>query len=115
MSTVTVRPGALVTFDPSDKRVIRFDFDQLNLADGATLINAGPSFGITIDAIKQSGPTALTFDNAALEPGSRTVIARFLATTASLGDRYRVSVLGKTSESPEQDKEYSIFVHIEDH
>lgn len=108
MSTVTVAPGALVTFDPSDKRTIVFDFDQVNLAVGATLT----SYVITITAIQQTG-TALTKDSEALMAGSRKVIARFLATTATLGDKYQISVKGVTNEAPVQEKEYSIFILVQ--
>jgi len=111
MSTVTVTPGALITMDPSDKKVILFDFDDVNLAVGATL----SSYVLTITAIKQIGLTALTKDNDALAGSNRKVTARFLATTATLGDRYRVAVKGVTSESPAQEKEYSIEILIQDH
>lgn len=113
MSTVTVAPGALVTLDPSDKKVIVFDFDALNLAIGVTLTNSSPNYGITINVVKQNGLTALTFDNAGLTGSSRKVQARFLATTATLGDRYNIAVKGTTNESPSQDKEYSIDVLIQ--
>lgn len=115
MSTVTVYPGALITLDPSDKKVIVFDFDALNLATSVLLTNATPLYGITITAIKQNGLTALTFDNASLLSGSRKVQARFLATTATLGDRYTVACKGTTNESPVQEKEYSITILIQDH
>ena len=114
MATVTVFPGALITLDPSDKKVIVFDFDALNLAAGVELTNTGPSFGITIAVIRQNGATALTFDNAGLVTGNRKVQARFLATTATLGDKYTVSVKGITNEAPVQEKEYSITILIQD-
>jgi hypothetical protein len=114
MATVTVLPGGLVRLDPNDKRVIVFDFDTVNLADGVQLTNAASTYGLTITAIKQAGVTALTFDNASLLSGNRKVQARFLATTASAGDRYRVSCKGTTNESPSQEKEYSIYVRIEE-
>lgn len=114
MSTVTVQPGDLVTLDPSDKRVIVFDFDTSNLAVGVVLTNGGPSFGITITPIQQTGLTALTYDSAGLVSGSRKVSARFLATTATRGDRYTVAIKGTTNESPSQEKEYSINVLIQD-
>lgn len=113
MSVVTVLPGDDVTLDPSDSRVIMFDFDVLNLPVGVTLTNAATSYGLTITALKQGGLTALTMDNQALLAGSRKVQARFIATTATRGDKYRVSCKGTTNESPSQDKEYSIFVSIE--
>ena len=114
-TTVTVSPGDLITLDPSDKKVIVFDFDAMNLAVGVLLTNSGPAYGITIAVVRQNGATALTYDNAGLVSGSRKVTARFLATTATVGDRYTVSVKGTTNESPVQEKEYSIDVLIENH
>src|SRR5688572_31864802 len=114
MATVTVAPGRLVVMDPNDKKIIIFDFDALNLAAGVELTNAPAAYGITITPIKQNGVTALTFDNASLMTGNRKVRARFLATTATLGDKYRVSVKGTTNEAPVQEKEYSIFILISD-
>lgn len=108
MSVVTVDPGALLVFDPSDKRVILFDFDALNLAVGAQLASAT----VTITAIRQQGATALTSDNGALVTGNRTYQARFLATTATAGDRYLVSIQGITNESPAQQKDYSITIAV---
>jgi hypothetical protein len=115
MATVTVQPGALIVMDPSDKKVIIFDFDTLNLANGVELANTASAYGITISAVKTADPTELlTFDNAALVTGNRKVTARFIATTANRGDKYRVSVKATTNESPVQEKEYSIFIKIED-
>jgi hypothetical protein len=114
MSTVTIAPGALITFDPSDKRLIVFDFDAENLGSGVELTNSGPTYGLTITPMQQSGGTALTYDNASLVTGNRKVQARFLATTATRGDKYRVSVKATTNESPSQEKEYSIFIKIQD-
>lgn len=110
MSTVTITPGALVTLDPSDKRVIVFDFDAVNLATGVSLT----SYTLTITALKQNGVTALTSDNDALVTGNRKVRVRLLATTATKGDKYRVACKGITDESPVQEKEYSIVVQVED-
>ncbi len=111
MSTVTVAPGATIEFDPNDKRVIIFDFDQLNLAATAAL----SSYVITITSIVQSGVTALTSDNAGLvAAANRKVSARFLATTATLGDLYQVACRGITNETPPQEKEYSIFILVQD-
>lgn len=115
MSTVTVAPGATVELDPSDKRTILFDFDAVNLAASVTLTNSTPLYGITITALRQQGATSLTMDHPSLLTGSRKVQARFLATTATKGDRYRVSVKGSTNESPDQDKDYSIFIAIREH
>lgn len=110
MSQVTIIPGRTIRMDPSDKKVLVFDFDALNLPSGVEL----SSQSITITAIRQSGGTALTNDNAALVTGNRKVSTRLLATTATRGDKYRVSCKGTTNESPAQEKEYSVFVVIED-
>lgn len=112
MSTVTVTPGALVRLDPSDKRVIQFDFDTLNLPAGVAL----SSYTITITAIRQADTGAsLTKDNPGYVTGSssRKVQARFLATTASAGDLYEVECVGVTDETPAQQKAYSIQVLVE--
>jgi len=114
VSALTVSPGDLIALDPSDKRVIVFDFDTQNLANGVILTNSGPAYGLTITAVRQIGQTALTYDNAGLVSGSRKVSARFLATTATRGDYYTVSIKGTTNESPSQEKEYSIDILIQD-
>lgn len=112
MSTVTVRPGDLVRLDPSDKRVIQFDFDTLNLPANVSLA----SYTLTITAIRQATVgAALTKDNAGFVSGSnqRKVQARFLATTATAGDLYEVECVGVTNETPAQQKAYSIQVLLE--
>jgi len=111
MSTQIVLPGDLVSLDPSDKRIVIFDFDALNLAVGVTL----SSYIFTIAPIQQNGATLLTADNVGLIAANRKVQARLLATTATRGDRYTVAVKGVTNESPSQEKEYSVIVKIEDH
>ena len=111
-TTVTVRPGDLVRLDPSDKRVVQFDFDTLNLPTGVAL----SSYTLTITAIRQADAGAsLTKDNAGFVTGSssRKVQARFLATTATAGDLYEVECVGVTNESPAQQKAYSIQVLVQ--
>lgn len=110
MSTVTISPGDLITMDPSDKKVVTFDFEA-NIADTAALA----SYVATISAIQQNGATLLTYDNDALVAGNRAVRIRLLATTASRGDRYSVAIRGITNEAPPQEKEYSFDVLIQDH
>ncbi len=112
MSTVTVYPGGLIALDPSDKKVVVFDFNvDGNLAAGVTLA----SYVVTITAIQQTGLTALTMDSDSISGSGRKVTLRLLATTATLGDRYSVAVKGVTDESPAQEKEYSIDVLIQNH
>lgn len=115
MSVMTVNPGDQITLDPSAKKVIMFDFDALNLATSVLLTNSGPTYGLTITAIRQASLAAsLTYDNPSLVVGSRKVQARFLATTASRGDEYEVECVGTTDESPSQVKPYSIRILIQD-
>ena len=113
MATVTVKPGDQITLDPNDKKVVVFDFDALNLATGASLTS---QYVITIDGLRVASQSALlTKDNDSRTGSNRKIQMRLLATTATLGDLYRVSVKGVTDESPAQEKEYSITVLIQDH
>lgn len=112
MSTVTVTPGQLVRLDPSDKRVVVFDFDTENLPVGAGL----SSYTLTITPVRQADQAAdLTKDNEGYVSGSlqRKVQARLLATTATVGDLYEVECVGVTDETPSQQKAYSIQVLVE--
>lgn len=110
MSTVTLSPGDLIVLDPSDKRVVVFDFDELNLPAGVSLTSG---YVITVTALKQSGATALTTDNDSRTGSNRKVQVRLLATTATVGDLYEVACKGVTDETPAQEKEYSVRVLIE--
>lgn len=107
MSTVTVRPGDLVTIDPSEKRVIQFDWDTENLAVGVTVTSV-----FTITVVKQRGATALTKDNESVLSGNRKTQVRLDATTATLGDQYLLANKVTTSEVPSQVKEQSIQILV---
>lgn len=109
MSVLIVRAGDEVTFDPSDKRVIQFDWDTENLP--ATITIATSDW--TITPVKQYGPSPLSLDNAAVMLGNRKSQVRLIASTATLGDVYDVANKIKTSEVPDQEKEQSIRVFIE--
>lgn len=122
MSVLVVYPGDEIVLDPSDKRVLCFDWDKRNLATSIT-INASVW---TITAIKQAG-AALTKDNestltAALASAAvgRTVTlndrvsqVRLDATTATVGDEYELANKITTTETPQQVKEQSIRVLIQ--
>lgn len=98
--------------DPSDKRVIQFDFDTLNLPVGVALA----SYTLTITALRQADAGAsLTKDSAGYVSGSsqRKVQVRLIATTATPGDEYEVECVGVTNESPAQTKAYSINVLVQ--
>lgn len=123
MSVVVVRPGGLIPFDPSDKRVIVFDWDRSALASTASI----SSQIFTISAVRQNGVTALTKDNEdiltaaeatiALErtvtADSRVTSVRLLATTATDGDIYDVANKITTNESPSQDIEQSVRILVQ--
>lgn len=108
MSTLTVDPGSLVVFDPSDERVVVFDWDASNLAAGVSIAEST----ITITARKQRA-NALTKDEESMIGSNRKVQVRILATSASVGDRYRVSNRIVTDETPAQTKEQSFEVLVQ--
>jgi hypothetical protein len=106
----TVYAGGLVIFDPSDKRVIQFNWDDTTVLAEDVQIS---SSAWTITAIKQSGVTALTSDNASIVSGNRKTQIRLLATTATEGDIYWVSNKITTDESPAQEIEQRFKVKVE--
>jgi hypothetical protein len=108
MST-SIRANGLVVLDPSDKRVIVFDWDTEALPASVTIA----SNIFTITAIKQNGATALTKDNETIPAGSRTTRLRLIATTASVGDSYYVASKITTAESPSQTIERQFTVAIQ--
>ena len=107
--SLTIRPGGTVVLDPHDKRVIRWDWDSENLGALVSIITST----FSIDAIRQNGLTALTSDNEAIDSGARTTVQRLIATTATKGDKYRVNNQIVTNESPDQQKERSFYVLIQ--
>jgi hypothetical protein len=109
VSVTSIEAGGTLVLDPSDKRVISFNWDDV-LPDGVAL--AGSAW--TIAAIVQSGETALTNDNAAYVAAARTTSTRLLATTASEGDAYWVSNKITTDETPAQEIEQRFKVLIQD-
>jgi hypothetical protein len=110
MTTVTIQPNNMIVLDPSDSRIVVFDWDDENLAAGV-LISGSATW--TITAIRQNGATALTKDNESILSGSRKAQARLIATTATAGDEYEVACKITTNETPAQIKEQSIRVLIQ--
>ncbi len=108
MSTITVAPRGLVTKDPSESKVILWDWDTNSLAADVTI--TGSTF--TITTIHPSGDAALTKDNEAVLSGSRTTQLRLVGGT--LGASYTLKNTITTSESPSQTKERSVVVLIEE-
>ncbi len=94
--------------DPSDKRVLTFDWSSEALP--ATVTIASQTF--TIGVIRQSGVTALTKDQESILAGSRSTQLRLDATTATVGDKYTVSNKIVTSEIPPQtiERQFTVLV-----
>jgi hypothetical protein len=110
MSTVTVRPGAVLEKDANENRLIQFDWDSENLAASATIANS--TWVITVVRPSDESPVALLNDNASLVTGNRKTQTRLTAGT--LGSLYQVTNRIVTSESPAQTKERSCFVQVVD-
>jgi len=122
MSIVVVRSGEDIELDPSDERVICFDWDRVNLATG-TQINTST---FTITVIKQIGGTALTKDNESrltaaqattalgrtVSTDNRATQLRVLATTATEGDKYELANKVVLNDTPAQTKEQSVRIVI---
>lgn len=105
----TIRAGGLLVLDPSDKRVLEFDWGSDALADGVQITASA----WTITAIQQSGVTALTNDNSSYSAADQTTETRLLATTATDGDRYYVENKVTTDETPAQEIEQGFTVLIQ--
>lgn len=106
-----INAGGTIVFDPSDKRVVIFDWDRQALETSVTIDTST----WTITAVRQSGATALTSDNATIVSGDRKTQIRLLATTATLGDIYWVSNKIVTDENPVQEIEQRFRVIVQDH
>jgi hypothetical protein len=110
--STTIEAGGLLVLDPSDKRVIQFDWDTDALPAGVEIATpSGSTF--TITAIQQSGLTALTKDQESIVSGNRKTQLRLVATTATVGDRYLVANQIVTNESPAQTIERQFEVLIQ--
>jgi hypothetical protein len=109
VSVLTVRPGATYRIDPSEKRVIQFDWDAENLAAGVTVTSTFTITGLKV----ASGVALLTKDNEIVLSGNRKTQVRLDATTATLGDLYELANTVTTNESPAQIKQQSIRVLVE--
>lgn len=110
MST-TIQAGGRLVLDPSDKRLVEFDWDTTALPSGVQISTSS----FTITAVRQQGVTALTKDNEGFVSGStRQTQVRLLATTATAGDSYYVSNKIVTDETPAQEIERRVLVVIRD-
>lgn len=104
--SITIHTGEQLELDPSDIRLITFDWDEALPASASISTSTW-----TISALKQNGVTALTKDNET--NAARTASVRLLATTATAGDKYVVANKVVTNESPAQTIERQIKVLIQ--
>lgn len=103
---ITIRSGQTAIQDPNDALVYALDWDE-NLATGVELVDEGV---ISIVADEEASP-ALSDDELALVSGNRS--ARVRLSGGTLGTKYRVSHRITTNEAPDQTKERSFYVLIQ--
>lgn len=108
MST-TIRPGDTYVLDPSDRRVVVFDWSTEGLAASVEISTST----FTLTTLRQNGATALTKDNPSILSGNRKTQVRLDATTATDGDRYILANAIVTNESPAQTIERQIVVMVQ--
>jgi len=104
--TIQIGSGGLWSKDPSDERVIEFDWTDLpagaEITD-STFTVTGISGDITT--------TPLTFDSDVVQAGNRSTAARLQG--GALGSKWRVDNRILTNEVPVQTIERSLFVLVE--
>jgi hypothetical protein len=101
--------GGTLIYDPSDKRLLVFDWDRYALVSGLSITDSD----WTITVVRQNGATALTNDNEGIVSGNRKTQTRLLATTAAAGDIYWVSNKITTDGSPAQEIEQRFKVVVQ--
>lgn len=106
---ITVPDGSLVTKDPSEILVYMFDWDAENLPAGVTIASENSTItGMSGDIT--TTPASITVHT--IQTGNRKVLVR--VTGGALGSKWRISNFIVTNESPDQRKERSIFLIVEE-
>ena len=113
MSVTTIAPGQQIEIDPSDKKVITFNWDD-HLTAGATIATST----FTITAIRPASATGLTKDNETIlssgSYGNRYTQLRLLAGgDSTVGQKFEVANKVVTTETPTQTIERSFQVLIQ--
>lgn len=108
-TTLTLHPKDLYRKGANEERVIVVDWDVLNLASGAGIIDSV----WTIQAFhpKTESPVSLTYDNDDVLSGDRKTTVRLL--NGVLGSVYLVTNTIRTNETPDQTKSVSFLTSIE--
>lgn len=101
-------PGQTLPKDPQDKLTHEFDWSAWL---GATALITSSAWTISGGDTGGGAPaTVLTYDNAAIVSGSQKTTLRLLAGTVR--KKYTVTNHIITNETPPQEKDKSIFIHI---
>jgi hypothetical protein len=100
MSYITIAPGQLVTKDPADAKLYRFDWTTKNLQVGAA---------VTASTFTITGPDVLLTKDSENIPTQGCV----RLTGGTLGAMYEVANKIVTNETPSQTKERSFLILIE--
>ena len=109
MATTTKLPNDILPKDANEELVYTMDWDRW-MADGAAIANS--VWTITSVDTPAEDPVALTKDNEAIAVSGRSTSLRLKAGT--LGNKYKVTNLITTNESPAQKGERSFFVKMKD-
>jgi hypothetical protein len=106
MSTpIIIAPGHMVTKDPSDERVFKFDWTTYNIQEGVTITAST----FTVIAIRPSRTdTALLIDNPNI-PTQGCIRVK----AGTLGQVYEIANKIVTNETPNQTKERAFRVKVE--
>lgn len=106
---ITVPDGTLVPKDPSEILIYVFDWDAENLPVGVSIASENSTItGMSGDIT--TSPAAITAHT--ILSGNRKVQIR--VSGGALGSKWRLSNFVVTNESPDQRKERSIFILVED-
>jgi hypothetical protein len=105
---ITVDDGSTVLKDPTEYRVMTFDWDDRSLATSVTISSS--SWTITGES-GDTTTTPLSSDNTSVLTGSRKTQIRLSA--GALGSTWRVSNTITTNESPANIKTRSVWVRVE--
>jgi hypothetical protein len=106
MSTpIIISPGQMITKDPTDERVFKFDWTTYNIQEGVTITAST----FTVTAVRPSKTdTALLTDNPNL-PTQGCIRVK----AGTLGQVYAIANKIVTNETPNQTKERAFLVKIE--
>jgi len=105
---IVIVPGQQLEKDPSDWKLIEFDWDT-HLAVGAAMVDKG-TLVITDTTQPPDESISLTQDEFSLVAGNRKV--HFRLKDGTPGHMYNVSHFIETNETPSQKRDRSFFVWV---